>query len=91
MLGLLGTIFLNQMKKLNMLNNYEHFLKQAYREGWRDPVQITNLEIEAYQAGMMTERKRVLQIFESIMDEPVMRIIDIKRKLDKVRNPNNPV
>lgn len=68
-------------------SNYEHFLQRARAEGWRDPVEITNLEIKAYEQGMKTERNRVLSIFKDIEDQPVMRIMDMMRMLDSVRNP----
>lgn len=73
------------------MNNYEDCLKRAVAEGWRDPVQITELEIKAYEAGMKTERNRVLSIFKDIEEQPMMRVMDFKRIVDKVRNPNNPV
>ena len=38
---------------------YEDFLRRARAEGWRDPVQVSNLEIKAYEAGTLMERKRV--------------------------------
>ena len=71
--------------------NYEDALRRAHAEGWRDPVEITNLEIKAYEQGMIVERNRVLSIFKDLEDQPVMRIMDMMRKLDSVRNPNNPV
>ena len=71
--------------------NYEDALRRAHSEGWRDPVEITNLEIKAYAAGMITERNRVLSLFKDLEDKPVMRIMDMTRRLDSVRNPNNPV
>lgn len=67
--------------------SYEDALRKAHSEGWRDPVEITNMEIRAYEAGMITERNRVLSIFKHLEDEPVMRIIDMLRLLDSVRNP----
>lgn len=67
--------------------NYEDALRRAHAEGWRDPVEITNLEIKAYEQGMIVERNRVLSIFKDIEDQPVMRIMDMMRKLDSVRNP----
>ena len=67
--------------------NYEDALKRAHAEGWRDPVEITNLEIKAYEQGMIVERNRVLSIFKDIEDQPVMRIMDMMRKLYSVRNP----
>lgn len=70
-----------------MIENYEHFLKRAYAEGWRDPVAVSNLEIKAYEAGVRTERNRVLSIFKDLEDKPIMRIMDMARKLDSVRNP----
>ena len=67
--------------------NYEDALRKAHAEGWRDPVEITNMEIRAYEAGMITERNRVLSIFKGLEDEPIMRIMDMMRLLDSVRNP----
>jgi len=67
--------------------NYEDALRRAHAEGWRDPVEITNLEIKAYEQGMIIERNRVLSIFKDLEDQPVMRIMDMMRKLDSVRNP----
>ena len=67
--------------------NYEDALKRAHAEGWRDPVEITNLEIKAYEQGMIVERNRVLSIFKDLEDQPIMRIMDMMRKLDSVRNP----
>ena len=67
--------------------SYEDALRRAHSEGWRDPVEITNLEIKAYEAGMITERNRVLSLFKDLEGEPVMRVMDMIRRLDKVRNP----
>ena len=67
--------------------NYEDALRRAHAEGWRDPVEITNLEIKAYEQGMIVERNRVLSIFKDLEDQPVMRIMDMMRMLDRVRNP----
>ena len=67
--------------------NYEDALRRAHAEGWRDPVEITNLEIKAYEQGMIVERNRVLSIFKDLEDKPIMRIMDMARKLDSVRNP----
>ena len=67
--------------------SYEDALRKAHAEGWRDPVEITNMEIRAYEAGMITERNRVLSIFKGLDDEPIMRIMDMLRLLDSVRNP----
>ena len=67
--------------------NYEDALRRAHAEGWRDPVEITNLEIKAYEQGMIVERNRVLSIFKGIEDQPIMRIMDMMRMLDSVRNP----
>jgi len=71
--------------------SYEDALRKAHAEGWRDPVEITNMEIRAYEAGMITERKRVLSIFKDVWDKPVMRVMDLIRYLDRVKNPNNSV
>lgn len=74
-----------------MTNDYESFLKRAYAEGWRNPVQITDMEIRAYEAGMMTERKRVLSIFKDVDDKNIMRFFDLQKYLNKIKYPNNPV
>lgn len=71
--------------------NYEDALRRAYSEGWRNSVEITNLEINAYAAGMRAERKRVLSIFKDVWDKPSMRILDIIRYLERVKNPNSGV
>ena len=67
--------------------NYEDALRRAHAEGWRDPVEITNLEIKAYEQGMIVERNRVLSLFKDLESEPVMRVMDMVRRLDSVRNP----
>lgn len=67
--------------------NYEDALRRAHAEGWRDPIEITNMEIRAYEQGMIVERNRVLSIFKDLEDQPIMRIMDMMRKLDSVRNP----
>lgn len=69
-----------------MTHQYEDFLKRAYAEGWRDPVQVTNLEIQAYQAGMMMERNRVLSIFKGIEQDQPMRAYDIWKYINKIKN-----
>jgi hypothetical protein len=71
--------------------SYENALRKAHSEGWRDPIEITNMEIRAYEAGMITERNRVLSIFSGVWNKPSMRVIDIIRYLDRVKNPNNKV
>lgn len=68
-----------------MDNTYEGFLKKAYAEGWRDPVQVSNLEIKAYSAGMLTERKRVLLILKDISDGRPMRAIDLGHYLERIK------
>jgi hypothetical protein len=73
------------------LTEYEDFLKRARAEGWRDPVQITDLEIKAYQAGVIMERKRVLAIFKQVDEEKPMRAMDIGRFIYRIKNPNNKV
>jgi hypothetical protein len=67
------------------LNNYEDFLRRAYHEGWRDPIQVTNLEIEAYHAGVTAERKRVLFILKDISDGRPMRSIDLGHYLRRIK------
>lgn len=70
-----------------MSDSYEDALRKAHSEGWRDPVEITNMEIRAYEAGMKTERNRVLSVFKGVENQPAMRVLDILRLLDQVRNP----
>ena len=70
------------------MSDYEEFLKKARSEGWRDPIQVTNLEILAYEAGMLTERKRVLSILSKAVEGNPMRIIDLLRMMDKIKKPN---
>jgi hypothetical protein len=67
-------------------HNYENCLSRAHAEGWRDPVKISVLEIEAYRAGMLTERKRVLSIFKDISDGRPMRAIDLGQYMQKIIN-----
>jgi len=67
------------------LNDYEAFLKKAYSQGWRDPVQVTDLEIQAYKVGMLTERKRVLLILKDISDGRPMRAIDLGHYLERIK------
>lgn len=66
--------------------NYEDALRKAHAEGWKDPVAITNLEIAAYQAGMTTERKRVLAIFSDVVKSAPMRAYDIWHYINKIKN-----
>jgi hypothetical protein len=70
------------------LKSYEEFLKRAHSEGWRDPIQVTNLEILAYEAGMITERKRILNLLSDIADGRPMRAIDVSRYFERIKNPN---
>lgn len=70
---------------------YESFLRRARAEGWRDPVQVSILEIKAYEAGTLMERKRVLSIFKDVKEGQAMRSMDIWRYIFKIRNPNNKV
>ena len=67
--------------------NYEDALKRAHAEGWRDSIEVTNLEIKAYYAGMTTERKRVLSIFQDVNDGRPMRAIDVERYISRIKNP----
>jgi hypothetical protein len=67
-------------------SDYEYFLRMAYTEGWRDPVQVSNLEIEAYHAGMITERKRVLSIFKDVNLEKPMRFVEVWQYVNKIKN-----
>jgi hypothetical protein len=70
------------------LSDYEEFLKRAHAEGWRDPIQTTNLEILAYEAGVRMERNRVILILSKAADGSPMRIIDLLREIDKIKKPN---
>jgi hypothetical protein len=70
---------------------YESFLRRARAEGWRDPVQVSILEIKAYEAGTLMERKRVLSIFKDVEEGQAMRSMDVWRYIFKIRNPNNKV
>ena len=70
------------------MRNYEEFLKRAYAEGWRDPIQVANLEILAYEAGVKMERKRVMLILSKAAEGSPMRIIDLLREIDKIKKPN---
>ena len=68
------------------MQDYEEALRRAYKEGWRDPVRVSVLEIEAYKAGMLTERKRILSIFKDVAEGTPMRAIDMSRYLNKIKN-----
>ena len=70
------------------LRSYEEFLKRAYAEGWRDPIQVTNLEILAYEAGVKMERNRAMSILSKAAEGSPMRIIDLLREMDKIKKPN---
>ena len=70
---------------------YESFLRRARAEGWRDPVQVSILEIKAYEAGTLIERKRVLSIFKDVEEGQAMRSMDVWRYIFKIKNPNNKV
>jgi hypothetical protein len=71
------------------MDNYEESLKRAYSEGWRDPVRVSVLEIEAYTAGMLIERNRILSILKEISDGRPMRAIDLGHYIEKIKK--NPV
>jgi hypothetical protein len=71
------------------MDNYESALKRAYAEGWREPNKIADLEMAAYTAGMKMERRRVLSILEPAMKQPLMRIMDFQRLINKISNPND--
>jgi hypothetical protein len=77
-----------QQRRGAYLNGYEEFLKRALAEGWRDPIRVTDLEIKAYQAGVLTERKRVMLILSKAAEGSPMRIIDLLREIDKIKKPN---
>jgi hypothetical protein len=68
------------------MQDYEEALRKAYKEGWRDPVRVSVLEIEAYKAGMLTERNRVLSIFKDVTEGTPMRAIDMGIYLNKIKN-----
>ena len=67
------------------MRDYEEALRIAYAEGWRDPIKVSTLEIEAYKAGMMTERKRVLSILSDLSEGKPFRAIDIGKYLQKIK------
>ena len=67
------------------MQDYEEALRRAYREGWRDPIHITNLEIKAYHAGLTTERNRVLLILKDISDGRPMRAIDLGHYIERIK------
>ena len=77
-----------QRRKECRLKDYEEFLKRALAEGWRDPIRVTDLEIKAYQAGVLMERKRVMSILSKAADGKLMRTIDLLREIDKIKKPN---
>jgi hypothetical protein len=68
------------------MQDYEEALRRAYGEGWRDPVKVSVLEIEAYKAGMLTERNRILAIFKNVTEGTPMRAIDMGHYLQRIRN-----
>jgi hypothetical protein len=70
-------------------HNYEECLKRAHVEGWRDPVKLSVLEIDAYKAGMLTERNRILSIFEDVSDGRPMRAIDLQRYIQRINKNAN--
>lgn len=70
---------------------YESFLRRARAEGLRDPVQVSILEIKAYEAVTLIERKRVLSIFKDVEEGQAMRSMDVWRYIFKIKNPNNKV
>jgi hypothetical protein len=84
-LGLLGTIFLFPTKGYKVESSYEECLKKARSEGWRNPIEVTDLEIKAYEAGMITERKRVLFILKDISDGRPMRAIDFGHYMQRIK------
>jgi hypothetical protein len=61
-------------------------LRKAHSEGWRDPVKISVLEIEAYKAGMETERKRIMSILKDVADGRPMRAIDMQKYFNRIQN-----
>jgi hypothetical protein len=68
-----------------MEHDYEKCLKRAYAEGWRDPVKVSVLEIEAYKVGMLTERNRILSIFKDVSDGRPTRAMDIDRYIERIK------
>lgn len=70
------------------MKDYEEYLQKALAEGWKDPIQITNLEIKAYDAGVLMERKRVLSILSKAVEGKPMRILDLLLTMDSIKNPN---
>lgn len=70
---------------------YEDFLRRAVSEGWKDPVKVSDLEIKAYEAGTIMERKRVLNILKEVEEANPMRAMDVWRYILQIKNPNNKV
>ena len=68
-----------------MEHTYEKCLQRAHAEGWRDPVRVSVLEIEAYKVGMLTERNRILSIFKDVSDGRPMRAIDLNIYIEKIK------
>jgi hypothetical protein len=86
---ILDQLIIRESNTKDIMDNYEDSLRRAYAEGWRDPVKVSVLEIEAYKAGMLTERKRVLSIFKDIADGRPVRAIDLGSYIEKIKK--NPV
>jgi len=68
-----------------MEHDYEKCLRRAYAEGWRDPVKVSVLEIDAYKAGMQAERNRILSILKDIADGRPMRAIDMGHYIQRIK------
>jgi len=41
-----------------------------------------------YEAGMITERKRILNLLSDVADGRPMRAIDVSRYFERIKNPN---
>jgi hypothetical protein len=68
------------------LNDYQRFLRKARLQGWKDPSQVSELEIEAYKAGMLTEKRRVMAIFRDVSEGSPMRSMDLEKYISQVKN-----
>jgi hypothetical protein len=73
------------------MSDYEDCLRRARAEGWRDPISVTNLEIKAYEQGLLIERNRILLLLSDVADGRPMRAIDLQRYFERIKNPNKMV
>ena len=66
------------------MSSYEDCLRRAVAEGWRDPITVTNLEIKAYEAGLLFERKRILFILKDAKEGKPMRAMDVYKIINQI-------